>query len=80
MPSGAWTEGSEGREAVFEQDSEPLPLENSRRETATPLAAVNYNMPKNFLRPLQSGSGACLTSVWLFQGVYSAALTSFVYF
>lgn len=58
MPRGAWTEGSEGREAVFEKDSEPLPLENSRRETATPLAAVNYNMPKNFLRPLQIRSHA----------------------
>lgn len=58
MPSGAWTEGSEGREVVFEKDSEPLPPETLKRETATPAAAVNYNMPKNFLRPLQTRSHA----------------------
>ena len=58
MRSGTWTEGSEGKDAVFEKDSEPLPPETSRRETATPVAAVNNNMPKNFLRPLQTRAHA----------------------
>ena len=58
MPRGARTEGSEGREAVFEKDSEPLPLENSRRETATPLAAVNCC--------LRTSSGPCRPGLMLF--------------
>ena len=36
MPSGAWTEGSEGREAALEKDPNPLPPETSRRETVSP--------------------------------------------
>ena len=51
MPRGVWIQGSEGKKTALEKYPNPLPPETSREGGWRFLqaAAVNYNVPKNFL-------------------------------
>lgn len=69
MPRGVWIQGSEGKKTALEKYPNPLPPETSREGGWMFLqaAAVNYNVPKNFLGA-PADQVSCFLEKW--QGLY----------
>lgn len=56
MPSGAMTEGSQGRKVALEKDRDPLPPETSGRKNVTPGSSCELqHAPETSTGPFRPG-------------------------